>query len=54
MYPVTGAGTVDISLSISLPNTLLGPSLSSKLISVGQATEELNCVVLMYPQFCLF
>jgi hypothetical protein len=54
MYPVTGAGTVDISSSISLPNTLLVPSLSSKLISVGQATEELNCVALMYPQFCLF
>ncbi|KAG6788370.1 hypothetical protein POTOM_004435 [Populus tomentosa] len=54
MYPVTGAGTVDISPSISLPNTLLVPSLSSKLLSVGQATEELNCVALMYPQFCLF
>jgi len=54
MYPVTRAGTVDISSSISLPNTLLVPSLSSKLISVGQATEELNCVALMYPQFCLF
>ena len=48
MYPVTGAGTVDLSSSISLANTLLVPSLSSKLLSVGQVTEELNCLVLMY------
>ena len=54
MYPITGAGIVDISSSISLPNTLLVPSLSNKLIYMGQATEELNCVALMYPKFCLF
>jgi hypothetical protein len=53
-YPVTGAGTVDISPSISLSNTLLVPSLSNKLLSVGQVTEELNCCVLMYPTFCIF
>ncbi|PNX84560.1 beta-galactosidase, partial [Trifolium pratense] len=41
-YPVIGAGTVSLSPSISLPNTLLVPSLSNKLISVGQATEDLN------------
>ena len=23
-------------------------------MSVGQVTEELNCVALMYPTFCLF
>jgi hypothetical protein len=53
-YPVTGAGTVDISPCISLSNTLLVPSLSNKLLSVGQVTEELNCCVLMYPTFCIF
>lgn len=52
-YPVTGAGTVAHSPS-SLSNTLLVSSLSNKLISVGQATEELNCVALIYPIFCLF
>lgn len=52
-YPVTGAGTVVLSHSLSLSNTLLVPSLSNKLISVGQATEELNCVALLYPNFCL-
>ena len=40
--------------SFSLPNTLLVPSLINKLLSVGQATEELNCCVLMYPTLWLF
>ena len=52
--PVIGAGTIGLSPSLSLQNTLLVPSLSNKLMSVGQATEQLNCCVLMYPNFCLF
>ncbi|KAF8377230.1 hypothetical protein HHK36_030604 [Tetracentron sinense] len=51
-YPVIGAGTVALSPSLSLSNTLLVPSLSNKLMSVGQATEELNCCALIYPGFC--
>ena len=54
IYPVTGAGRADPSPYFSLPNTLLVPSLTNKLLSVGQATEDLNCCVLMYPNFCLF
>lgn len=53
-YPVTGAGSVPLSPSLSLANTLLVSSLSSKLISVRRITDELNCVVLMYPTICLF
>ena len=53
-YPVTGAGRVALTPSFSLSNTLLVPSLTNKLLSVGQATEELNYCVLMYPNFCLF
>lgn len=53
-YPVTGAGTASLSPSFLLPNTLLVPSLSNKLLSIGQVTEELNCCALMYPNFCLF
>ena len=52
-YPVTRAGTVPVSPFLSLSNTLLVSSLSNKLMSVGQVTEELNCVTLMYPTFCL-
>ena len=52
-YPITGAGTVPISPSLSLTHTLLVPYLSNKLMSASQVTEELNCVVLIYPAFCL-
>ncbi|KAK3006834.1 hypothetical protein RJ639_015528 [Escallonia herrerae] len=53
-YSVTGAGKVALSPSFTLSNTLLVPSLSNKLLSIGQVTEELNCCALMYPKFCLF
>jgi GAG-pre-integrase domain len=53
-YPVTGMGDVHISPSLTLRNTLLVPSLSTRLISVGQLVEELNCVVIMYPNCCIF
>ena len=52
--PVTGAGTVTLSPSLSLSYTLLVPSLSHKLMSVSQVTADLNCVVLLlYSIFCL-
>ena len=50
---VTGAGTMRLTSTLSLPHTLLVPSLKHKLMSPGQATEQLNCCVLMYPKFCL-
>jgi len=53
-YPVNGAGDVQISKTLTLKNTLLVPSLSTKLISIGQLTEEQNCVALMFPNHCIF
>lgn len=53
-YPVTGAGKVALESSLALSNTLRVPALSNKLLSVGQATEELNSCALIYPQFCFF
>jgi hypothetical protein len=53
-YPVQNTGDVHLSQSLSLRNTLLVPSLSTKLLSVGQLTEELNCVALMFPNYCIF
>ncbi|XP_056167392.1 uncharacterized protein LOC130138180 [Syzygium oleosum] len=53
-FPVTAARHVSVTPSLSLSHTLLVPSLSNRLLSVGQLTSELNCVVLMYPDFCLF
>ena len=51
--PVTGAGTVTLSPTLKLHNTLLVPSLSHKLLSMSQVTSDLNCIVLTYPTFCL-
>ena len=45
---------MELSNSFTLTHTLFVPSLSTKLLSVGQITEELNCCVLMYQFFCLF
>ena len=52
-YPVTGTGTVTLSPSLSLANTLLVPFLSNRLMSMSQVTVDLNCVVLIYSTFCL-
>jgi hypothetical protein len=52
--PVIEAGTVSLSPSLQLSHTLLIPSLSHKLLYVGQVTEELNCVVLIYFHFVFF
>lgn len=53
LSPVTADGTVALSSTLKLSNTLLVPSLSHKLLSICQITKELNCVVLMYPKFYL-
>ena len=52
--PVIGSGTVNMTQSLYLKDTLLVPSLTTKLISVGRLAEDLNCAVLMYPNFCIF
>jgi GAG-pre-integrase domain/Integrase core domain len=53
-YPVKGMGNVPISKNLTLNNALLVPSLSTRLISVGKITEDLNCAVIMFPNFCIF
>ncbi|CAN6709377.1 unnamed protein product [Malus baccata var. baccata] len=50
---VLGAGTVNLTPALSLHHCLLVPSLSHNLLSIPQVTEQLDCVVLMYPLFCL-
>ena len=52
-YLVTGVGRVDLTSSLSLEHTLLIPALSNNLLSAPQVTSQLNCLVLIYPNFCL-
>jgi hypothetical protein len=54
IYPITEEGTVELSTTFTLPNSHFVPSLSTKLLSIGQVTEDLKCCVLMYSSFCLF
>lgn len=51
-FVVTGVGTMMLSPTLPLSNTLLVPSISHKLQSVSQLIEE-KCVVLNYSTFCL-
>ncbi|XP_076933537.1 uncharacterized protein LOC143599475 [Bidens hawaiensis] len=50
---VKGGGTIQISTNMKLSNCLYVPSLSHKLLSISHVTKELNCVVLMHPNFCI-
>ncbi|KAI5348644.1 hypothetical protein L3X38_001531 [Prunus dulcis] len=51
--PITGASSVLLTPALPLDKVLLISSLSSNLLSMAQVTEQLNCVVLMYPSFVL-
>ena len=51
--PVIEVGSIVLTPDLSLHNCLLVPALSNHLLSVSQITEELDCVVLMFPTFCL-
>ncbi|KAB2628036.1 hypothetical protein D8674_032831 [Pyrus ussuriensis x Pyrus communis] len=53
LAPVCGSGTVHLTPSLPLHHCLLVSSLSHHLLSIPQVTEQLDCVVLMYPSFCL-
>jgi len=50
---VQGGGSIIFSEKLKLKNCLYVPALSSKLLSVSQVTKELNCVVLMFSNFCI-
>ena len=50
---IVGTGTVSLTPSLPLHNCLLVPSLSHHLLSVPQVIEQLDCIVVMYPSFCL-
>jgi len=53
LIAVQGGGSIVFSEKLKLKNYLYVPVLSSKLLSVSQVTKELNCVVLMFSNFCI-
>jgi hypothetical protein len=54
VHPIADTSDVKISPKITLNNSLLVPSLSTKLISVGQLTHDLNCAAIMLSNYCVF
>lgn len=50
---ITGVGSIALTPMLSLQNCLLVSTLSGHLLSVGQVTEQLDCVVLMFTSFFL-
>ena len=48
---VEGSGTIEISPTLKLSNCLYVPKLSHKLMSISHMTKELNCTLLMHPNF---
>ena len=51
--PVMGEGSIVLTPNLSLHKCLFVFALSNHLLSVSQITEELDCVVLIFPTFCL-
>jgi hypothetical protein len=49
-----GFGTVVCSPNISLSSVLHVPSFPINLLSISGITNELNCVALFFPSWCLF
>lgn len=47
------AGSIALTPMLSLHRTLFIPTLSNNLLFVGQVTEQLECIVLLFPSFCL-
>ena len=50
---VMGEGSIVLTPNLSLHKFLFVPALLNHLLPVSQITEELDCVVLMFPTFCL-
>lgn len=53
VVPVTGADSIALTLTLSLHRRLLILAFLNHLLSVGQVTEQLDCILLMFPTFCL-
>lgn len=52
--PVIGEGSVSLTNTLNLDSVLVVPSLDYNLLSVSQITKTLSCVVIFWPEFCVF
>uniref|UniRef100_A0A2N9IBP1 Integrase catalytic domain-containing protein n=1 Tax=Fagus sylvatica TaxID=28930 RepID=A0A2N9IBP1_FAGSY len=52
--PVLGEGSISLTKNLNLDSVLIVPSLNHNLLSVAQITLTLNCVVIFWPNLCVF
>ena len=54
LTPVIGEGSLTLTDTLNLDFVLVVPSLDYNLLSVSQITLTLSCVVMFWPNFCVF
>ena len=52
--PVIGEGSLTLTDTLNLDSILVAPSLNYNLLSVSQITVALSCIVIFWPEFCVF
>ena len=52
--PIIGQGSLSLTNTLNLDYVLVVPSLNYNLFSVSQITTALFCVVIFWPEFCVF
>ena len=52
--PIIGEGSLSLTNTLNLYYVFVVPSLNYNLLSVSQITTALFCVVISWPEFCVF
>ena len=52
--PVIGDGSLTLTDTLNLDSVLVVPSLDYNLLSVSQITAALSCIIIFWPEFCVF
>ena len=54
LIPIIGEGSLSLTNTLNLDSVFVVPSLNYNLLSVSQITTTLFCVVIFWPEFCVF
>ena len=52
--PISSIGQATLSPNIFLDKVFYIPGFTCNLLSISQITQQLNCVVMFFPTFCIF
>ena len=52
--PIIGEGSLSLTNTLDLDSILVVPSLNYSLLSIFQITTALFCIVIFWPEFCVF